>query len=107
LSPQPAATRRPAQRVMRFVFALMTVNLALLSWKWVQSSQTARASVRLATSAATDVRALADTVDLTRDERRVERIGWYFDWDQAHAAARDLQRPIFLLTMDGDLDGRC
>jgi len=58
---------------------------------------------------------LADTVDRavdawqpTRDERRIDDIGWARDLRDARRLAREHNRPIFLLVHDGNVaTGRC
>ena len=44
----------------------------------------------------------------TKDERRIDEIGWAKTVLEAERLAREYKRPIFLFTYDGNIDtGRC
>lgn len=53
------------------------------------------------------VKAQVQALDLRADERVWERIHWERDLASAQEVSRATQRPIFLFSMWGELDGRC
>jgi hypothetical protein len=82
----------------RFTAAVSTAFLALLGPSLIRAADHVPARI--------DERVAA--LQLTADERRVDRIGWAPDIRSAIRLSREHDRPVFLFTMDGRFSiGRC
>lgn len=53
------------------------------------------------------VRAKVKAIDVTAEEDRWQKVGWVTDVGKALQYSQRYRRPVFILTHQGQLDGRC